>query len=238
MLYLSKLTLHPRSPQARGDLSDCRALHQRILSAFPDMPEISAACQHYGVLYRVEVLNSGTQVLVQSQAVPDWSRLPSGYLREPATAAKSLDSLYAAIEIGQPLRFRIKANPTRRINDRNEKQPERWRGKRVELRTEKDQCEWLARKAEAAGFTLVTVRAALYSSAVPTRSEIPDVRATQTAARVTGRREGQRLTFGSVLFEGNLKVTDADAFREALANGIGSGKAFGFGLLSVGTTTR
>jgi len=36
-----------------------------------------------------------------------------------------------------------------------------------------------------------------------------------------------------VLFEGHLLVTDADRLRETLRAGIGSGKAFGFGLLSV-----
>jgi CRISPR-associated protein, Cse3 family len=38
---------------------------------------------------------------------------------------------------------------------------------------------------------------------------------------------------GAVLFTGYLKVTDADRFRTALEHGIGSGKAFGFGLLSI-----
>jgi CRISPR system Cascade subunit CasE len=36
-----------------------------------------------------------------------------------------------------------------------------------------------------------------------------------------------------VQFEGDLEVTDAAAFRAALAQGIGSGKAYGFGLLSI-----
>jgi CRISPR system Cascade subunit CasE len=41
-----------------------------------------------------------------------------------------------------------------------------------------------------------------------------------------------------VVFEGRLRVTDAEAFRRALAAGIGSGKAFGFGLLSVAPAAR
>jgi CRISPR system Cascade subunit CasE len=41
------------------------------------------------------------------------------------------------------------------------------------------------------------------------------------------------MSFGSVLFEGELIVTDVKAFREALMQGIGSGKAYGFGLLSI-----
>jgi CRISPR system Cascade subunit CasE len=36
-----------------------------------------------------------------------------------------------------------------------------------------------------------------------------------------------------VLFNGTLAVTDPERFRAALATGIGSGKAYGFGLLSV-----
>ena len=37
----------------------------------------------------------------------------------------------------------------------------------------------------------------------------------------------------AVLFDGLLEVTDADAFRNTLAAGVGPGKGFGFGLLSV-----
>lgn len=42
-----------------------------------------------------------------------------------------------------------------------------------------------------------------------------------------------KITFASVLFEGLLRVTNPDAFRSALEMGIGSGKAYGFGLLSI-----
>lgn len=38
-----------------------------------------------------------------------------------------------------------------------------------------------------------------------------------------------------MLFEGRLEVTDRDALLAALQHGIGAGKAFGFGLLSVAT---
>jgi CRISPR system Cascade subunit CasE len=37
----------------------------------------------------------------------------------------------------------------------------------------------------------------------------------------------------SVLYEGALEVTEPEAFQRTLAAGIGSGKGFGFGLLSL-----
>jgi len=43
----------------------------------------------------------------------------------------------------------------------------------------------------------------------------------------------RHLKFRSALLEGTLRVTEAQSFKDTLAHGIGSGKAFGFGLLSV-----
>lgn len=229
-LYLSRLKLRAMSREAQRDLANCDSMHRRLLMAFPDQPEITTAREQFGALYRIEPAREGVDVLVQSQSLPDWSRLPEDYLREPTSPPKRVDEAYGAIQPGQTLLFRLRANPTKRLSDRGQTHPEQWRGKRVELRTEQDLLAWLARKAEASGFQLLAVRA---SPDVPATSAVPDVRATQTAGRVTGRREGRQLTFGSVVFEGRLRVTDAPAFREALVSGLGSGKAFGFGLLSV-----
>lgn len=233
MLYLTQLTIDGRSREARRDLSDCHALHERVLHAFPDVPEIAAARDHFGVLYRVDPLDSGARILVQSRERPDWSRLPAGYLNGPPPAPKRIDSAYAQISVGQELAFRLLANPTRRISACNTIEDARWHGKRVEIRREEDQLAWLQRKGLAAGFALLTVRA---SSAEP--AEVADVRAVEGARHVTGKKGGHDLRFGSVLFEGWLRVTDDDAFRRALEAGIGSGKAFGFGLLSVASAPR
>ena len=226
-LYLSWLKLRALSREAQRDLANCDSMHRRLLMAFPDDPGITQAREQFGALYRIETTRDGTDILVQSQALPDWSRLPAGYLREPVAAAKQLDPLYSAIESGQTLVFRLRANPTRRISNRSQTSPEQWRGKRVELRTPQEQLDWLKRKGEASGFALLATRVA------PDSVVVPDVRTTRTADHVTGRRAERRLTFASVVFEGRLRVTDAETLRAALAAGIGSGKAFGFGLLSV-----
>lgn len=60
---------------------------------------------------------------------------------------------------------------------------------------------------------------------------------TGSALRSNGDGRGaatrRMLTFGDVVFDGRLLVTDAELFGQTLVRGIGSGKAFGFGLLSV-----
>jgi CRISPR-associated protein Cas6/Cse3/CasE subtype I-E len=47
------------------------------------------------------------------------------------------------------------------------------------------------------------------------------------------KNSGCQMKFRSALLEGTLAVTDAPVFAQAVASGIGSAKAFGFGLLSI-----
>ncbi len=227
-MFLSKLILNIRDRAARRDLADCHNMHRTIMSAFPQANG-AAARDEFGVLFRVEIGRDGKVVLlVQSQIEPDWSRLPKDYLLkvDGNPACKPVSNHYVGLVNGQRLRFRLLANPTKRVSVRNTEQDERWRGKRIELRREEDQIAWLRRKGEAAGFRLLATRI---------NCDVPNV---QTAPRpkTSGWREKNRLSFGSALFNGELEITDAAAFRLALSDGIGSGKAYGFGLLSIAPT--
>lgn len=218
--------------------------------ADPTSAPLSAdARARLGVLHRVETHPRTGQItlLVQSAARPDWSNLPAGYLAPlPGTetlAVKPVADAYAAIADGDVLLFRLRANPTKRLAPTTGPDGIRRDGKRVELRREDDQLTWLARKAAFHGFRLLnsTVQSRhVDGSTAVKRTPVPDVRAS-TVTRTVGRRRTRKdlttgrhlMTFGDVLFEGRLQVTDANAFHRTLAVGLGSGKAYGFGLLSV-----
>lgn len=244
-MYLSRLVLNPGLRAVRNDLADCQAMHRRIMSAFPDLGRRPGPRAELGVLYRVEAeARSGDLVvIVQSRDRPDWSRLPDGYLREVRgetlnPACKLLDEQYASIETGGRLRFRLRVNPTRKIDTRSGPDGRRRNGRRVELRDDSARIAWLQRKAGECGFEILTVRA---------DPRVPDV-LVLAEAKVGGSRpvtstgrevvSTSRLTFRPVLFEGELKVTDVALFRATLAAGIGPGKAYGLGLLSVAPAGR
>lgn len=232
MTYLSRLLLDPLHQKVQRDLANCHDLHRTILSAFPDAGRgIDGARAEYGILYRVEAEASChlPRVLVQSKGAPIWEGLPVGYLActhdSPANpATRTLDGQFAAIEAGGTLRFRLRANPTKRLLHDVDTAGPRQHGRRVDLRKEEEQIDWLARKGSVAGFDLLYVN---------TDPGVPDVLTTPGPKQHGWRRLTGSLTFGSVLFEGELRVTNAGIFRETLRNGIGSGKAYGFGLLSV-----
>jgi CRISPR system Cascade subunit CasE len=90
--------------------------------------------------------------------------------------------------------------------------------------------DWIESKAESSGFSLEDV------SVQPgyTHWKKPEERHKE-------RSENQKIDTGrrrSVRYDGTLAVTDPALFRETIIRGIGSGKAFGFGLLSVAPEAR
>ena len=87
-------------------------------------------------------------------------------------------------------------------------------GKRVPVPTNQ-LIEWLDRRAKSSGFIIKR------DATTPQPGYI----------YMNKNGDGQRLR--SVLFDGLLRVTDADAFQQTLIHGIGSGKSFGFGLLTI-----
>jgi CRISPR system Cascade subunit CasE len=207
MMHLSKLVLNPRSRDVRRDLASPYNLHRTILRAFPDAQDGGPG----RVLFRVEELRRTGEIvaLIQSAQKPHWSRLDAlpGYLLPTNGTPNPLSKEFSPrFREGQLLAFRLLANPTIKRN-----------GKRLGLLREEDQMAWLKRKADAAGFDLLS------ATAVP-----------EGLVRDEKSKDGQRLTFLGVRFDGVLRVTDPKTFLRALENGIGSAKGLGFGMLSIG----
>ncbi len=115
---------------------------------------------------------------------------------------------------GDEVRFRLRANPTVKRNDKR---------KRLDPRPDHivpEHTEWLRRKLEQAGCGQVKVDNLVPGWAYGWRTKHEP-------------QPNQRMQFWSVLFEGSFRVDDTRALRDVLISGIGPGKAFGFGLLSV-----
>jgi CRISPR system Cascade subunit CasE len=236
-LYLSRLCLNQRSKRAMSEMMHPYEMHRTLMRAFPDFEGDPRA--EYGVLFRAEAAEreGAIKVFVQSLVEPDWSFLAAleDYLDYSITndpyQHKDIMPYCSKIREGDIFTFRLRANPTKRVG----KKDDPLHGKRVELNREEEQLKWLARKGQER------------EKDVPGGFEIgvsPDghyPRCPNVIARTEGKVKGQKrvsetghsTTHLAVVFEGVLRVTDSDAFRETLVRGIGSAKAFGFGLLSL-----
>jgi len=193
----------------RSVIEQPHRLHQIVMSGFPD----GVRREDANVLHRLEVVDTTVTLLVQSDMRPDWHRLDERLLLpaspfDPVSnpAVKEMSGL--ALSDGRILRFRLRANPTKRLSSGKGNKP----GKRVQYFREEDQLEWLVKHAQRNGFRLLDVQV------VPEGNQ-------------TDRQRG--LTIYTVQFDGLLQITDADKFGTTVQTGIGPAKAFGCGLLSL-----
>jgi CRISPR system Cascade subunit CasE len=233
-MYLSRLLLNERSYSVRRDLGDCYSMHRTVMSAFPDVAGAEAdARSRLGVLYRLETDRSAgnPRLYVQSLVEPDWTGLPAEYLspgpENPAT--RSLDEAYARLKVGTRLAFTLTANPAKKVGTTTKAERlagKKDNGRRTPIVGVENQIAWLKAKAESAGFEVVE------GGEGPNLPEVIVTREASVRGRGSGGQE-ESIALNAVVFQGMLRVTDAERFQGALRSGIGAGKAYGMGLLTI-----
>jgi CRISPR system Cascade subunit CasE len=216
-VYLTKLTLNPRSRTFRRDAGDVHDMHRTVMSAYPELPATDTFRQTHGVLWRVDAIHGGFLQYVQSHTNPEWERLPEGHLLKPAEV-RPLQPVLDSIKPGRKFMFRLVANPTRCV--RPEHNPNHRR--RVPIRDEDKQVQWLIGKGDQHGFVIPA-----------SRQGSPNVAATPIPTLVGKKRHARKITIEPVRFDGHLVVTEPEAFTDAVVNGIGRAKSYGCGLLSL-----
>ena len=174
------------------------------MQAFPDEHRDKPRAD-WNVLFRQEPDNDFTLVKSDCDIEPDWTQLPQEYLLNHIS--KPVDLQVSQFTVGQILQFRLKANPSKR---------DKQSGKLVGMFHESDQMAWLERKGIQSGFAVKGV------DVIPT----PSVYGT----KVKGKPPIKIFT---VLYQGILQVEDPSLLIEAMRQGIGRGRSYGCGLLSV-----
>jgi CRISPR system Cascade subunit CasE len=157
------------------------------------------------------------RVLVQSVEEPDWSPIQA--------SLESAEQKMKAWQFNRDPRFQflLRANPTIRRKGSHDPATRDLKGDefravaghRVPVRGNDERTMWLKRKAEAGGFRIEAVRLQNTINVLWTKRET-----------TRGKHEG-------VDFEGVLKIEEPELFGRTIQKGIGSAKAFGYGLLSI-----
>ena len=202
-MHLTRLRLDPRSAQARRDLASPYDMHRTLVRAFVSDAEQTPP----RFLWRLEPTSPwrAPELLVQSAHPARWEALAAlpGYLQAERPWETRPLDELPGLTAQSRCRFRLWANPTVTRE-----------GKRRGLVAETEQLAWLTRQGEQHGFSVETV--------LVTGQDM-----------LESRKADTRLTLLQVRFEGVLRVTDPTLLSQAVQAGIGPGKAFGCGLLSL-----
>jgi CRISPR system Cascade subunit CasE len=200
IMYLSKIFISWRKARNPYDI------HRELWKLFPSRPD-----SNRDFLFRLERQQKGlgADILMQSMQIP---------IKADSTCQTTANREYnLSLKKGQRLRFRLRANPTKKILDQKERTNKKGEIKkcRVPLIREQEQRDWLERK----------LANKCYLDALTIHREVP-----LYFRKFKEQRSGKILT---VLFDGILGVECPNAFVDMVKTGIGPAKAFGCGLLSL-----
>lgn len=208
-MFLTRFELNTARRGARALLGSPQAMHAAVLAGF--LPG-----QAGRVLWRVDQSQRAARLYLLSHGRPDLTHMveQAGWPTTRSWDTRDYRPLLERVAAGVTFGFRLAANPTRSTRVKADK-----RSQRVGHVTADQQLTWLLVRAERLGVDLGS-------------SESPNVRVVERGVRVFSRGGG-RVTLAVAVFEGLLVVRDPDAVRAAMTSGIGPGKAYGCGLLTL-----
>jgi len=239
MTYLSRIWLNPLRRQSQALLASPEKMHAAVLGGLSRQPITER------VLWRLE---DGTphraELLVLTESTPSWEHLieQAGWIHadEPQALVRDYQPLLDRLETGREFRFRLRANPvsaTHTPSNPSVAQKERLagprpRGVRVPHRTAAHQLTWLTDRIERWGFRLLTTPDGDPALRLTARERLTfHKKAEATPGEADAR--ARRVVLSTATYDGAVEVIDPAQALHTLTQGVGPGKAYGCGLLTL-----
>lgn len=223
-MFLTQLHIDPRRRLAQKYLGSPQVMHAVVMRAAGTARDTGPG----RVLWRVDQGPYGTTLYLLTPAAPDCAQLVADAApvdAEPRTL--DYEPFLARLEAGQEWAFRLAANPSWSVS-----RGQGVRGQRVGHVTVEQQREWLTKRTSGYGFDLLTTPGIedgdVDASVLVVRRERPVF-----GRRRPGSERRDRVTINRTVYEGVLRVIDAEVLRATLVSGIGRSKAYGCGLLTL-----
>lgn len=219
-MHLTRFEINPQRRAALHILSSPQRLHAGVLAAFP---ESRADPDEGRILWRLDEGRHDRTLYVVSPTEPDLTHLVESIGR-PTHRWQTRDyrPFLDKLVTDDRWAFRLRANP---VHSGPPPGPGE-RGKRYPHVTAAQQTDWFHRQAGRCGFSIVNNSA-----------DAPDLLLRSRHIHRFDRR-GRTVTLSTALFEGTLQIEDPAALRAALVDGIGPGKGYGCGLLTLAAPAR
>lgn len=246
MTYLSRIRINPLREKSRLFLGNPHATHGAVMHGIPDHPADER------ILWRLDADNPHRPLLfVLTKTRPDWSHLveQAGWPEADGEhfAIRDYTPLLAQLAIGREFAFRLTANPVQ--NTSNPIKPSatqieravdtKRRSFRIGHRTAAQQLNWFLSRTERWGFEVPQAHTDSPALGLEPQDDADDFAAHEVRIVARNRnsfkksREAKPVVMHTATFEGRLRITDLATFTERLLSGIGPGKSYGCGLLTL-----
>lgn len=216
-MFLTRFEINRRRRGAIKLLGSPQAMHAAVMAAYPSDARTADARAEARVLWRVDDSPTGLFLYVVGPSKPDLTHLveQAGWPTTKSWDTRDYDGFLDSLSADQLWSFRLVTNPTK-----STKVGGRERSQRVAHVTAAQQLAWLMDRSTSLGFD------------IPLAEGEPQAAVTWRELS-SFRRGHSQVTLSRCRVDGMLRVTDPDALRATLRQGVGPAKAYGCGLMTL-----
>ena len=246
-MHLTKIELDLHRRCARKLLTSPHVMHAVVMKACQPGGESGQSDATDGfppgrVLWRVDSGSFGVSLYILSPRPPELIQLESEAGLGDTARTLDYEGFLDKLSNGQHWAFRLSANPIHSVPGKPGT-----RGKRYGHVTVEHQRKWLLERTGKYGFSIAGADAERDGKAEDSDGSSPlDASSVLIVRRdrpvfYRNRRDGQRrdrVTISRVVYEGVLRIDDAEPFKRMLVGGLGPSKAYGCGLMTLARPKR
>lgn len=233
MPYLSRVWLNPLRTGAQRLLRNPHAVHAAVSGGLPAQPVDER------LLWRLDVKKRHrAELLILTQTEPSWLHIveSAGWpdTVEGAALVRDYQPFLDRLAPGQSYAFRLRANPvqsTKRPEAPSSRQQQRLdadgrhRGVVVPHRTASQQTQWFLDRMDRWGFEVMTNADGSNQAGLEDRGRLVFSKGPPS--------HRSRIVLTTATLEGAVRIADATRVREVLLSGVGKGRAYGCGLITL-----
>ena len=235
MTYLSRVPINPMRRRSQWLLDNPQRMHAQVLHSLPTQPVRERTLWRREDVADADGVRRRVNLLVLTATRPSWAEAVHEFgwpdTPEGEALVREYEPVLDHVQLGRELAFRVTANPSVITHQPTPKEraagapPLAGRGARLGHRSAPHQLDWFLSRAAGSGD--------IWGFTVGDPEE-PHVRLV-ARERLSFQKAagGPKVVLETATFDGVLRITDTSRFREVLLGGLGRGKAYGCGLLTV-----
>ncbi|WP_067475778.1 type I-E CRISPR-associated protein Cas6/Cse3/CasE [Actinomadura hibisca] len=229
-MYLTRFRINTGRVGARKLLASPQALHAAVMMSFAEPPRTGDGPR---VLWRLDRDgNADTHLCIVSPMRPDLTHLveQAGWPTTGRWDTFDYAPFLKRLNAGDTWGFRLTANPVHSVRNKDGAPT-----KPTAHLTPVHQLGWLLKRQQNAGFEVMEkppYKQLIHDQDNPHR-DTHDILLHGRRQLRFSKGQGRPVTLMTVTYDGRLTVTDPDAFRATLTQGLGRAKAYGCGLMTL-----
>lgn len=206
-MYLSKIVLNIEKEKVINAAVDANKMHKLVMRMHSNV-ENDNARETICVLYEMNTNGRNIVIIEQSTEAPDVKKLMEDNC-VISYETKKIDAVADAIKNERIFKVSVITEPYKKVKNKFSHN-----SRRKVLTDECEKANWFIRKLEQNGCKVI------------------DANICKTSTTICGKKNG-RFVYHPSKCEAIIKITDEETFKNALKNGIGSGKSYGMGMLKI-----